>query len=136
MKIMAYFLAKADPDTDYGIDDLARDGETLWDGVHNNAAILHIKAMRPGDYVYIYHSQKQKSIVGLAKVVGEPFENTADPRRSWAVKLRYEKTYQKPVSLAELKLQKGLQDFSLIRIGRLSVMPVTDKQRQIIESLL
>jgi predicted RNA-binding protein with PUA-like domain len=136
MKIMAYFLAKADPDTDYGIDDLARDGETLWDGVHNNAAILHIKAMRPGDYVYIYHSQKQKSIVGLAKVVGEPFENTADPRRSWAVKLGFEKMYQKPVTLAELKLQKDLQDFSLIRIGRLSVMPVTDKQRQIIESLL
>jgi predicted RNA-binding protein with PUA-like domain len=133
---MAYFLAKADPDTDYGIDDLARDGETLWDGVHNNAAILHIKAMRPGDYVYIYHSQKQKSIVGLAKVVGEPFENTADPRRSWAVKLGFEKMYQKPVTLAELKLQKDLQDFSLIRIGRLSVMPVSHKQRQIIESLL
>ncbi len=79
---MNYWLVKADPDHDYSIDDLSRDGETIWDGVHNNAAILHIQKMKPGDLVYIYHSQKEKSIVGLAEVISEPFENTDDPRRS------------------------------------------------------
>lgn len=124
---MNYFLVKADPDSDYGIEDLKRDKETVWDGVHNNAAILHIRAMQPDDLVYIYHSQKQKSIVGLAKVVSEPFENKNDPRKSWAVKLRYVKTYPKPLGLAEMKAEPALKDFLLIRIGRLSVMPVPPK---------
>jgi len=133
---MSYFLVKADPDSDYSIDDLKRDGETVWDGVHNNAAILHIKAMRPGDKVYVYHSQKQKSIVGLAEVSGEPFENTSDPRRSWAVKIKYIKTYERPVTLAQLKQVSGLSNLALIRIGRLSVMPVSEKHKIIIEGLL
>jgi predicted RNA-binding protein with PUA-like domain len=132
---MNYFLVKADPDSDYGIDDLKRDGTTIWDGVHNNAAILHIRAMKPGDKVYVYHSQKQKSIVGLAEVVAEPFENTADPRRSWAVKLKYVTTFTSPISLNQLKAIPELQDFSLIRIGRLSVMPVAPKHQAIIEGL-
>ena len=132
---MSYFLVKADPDSDYGIEDLKKDGETNWDGVHNNAAILHIRAMKPGDIVYVYHSQKQKSIVGMAEVVGEPFENTEDPRRSWAVKLKYLNTLAKPITLAELKAQPDLSDFALIRIGRLSVMPVLEKHKIIIESL-
>ncbi len=132
---MSYFLVKADPDTDYSIDDLRRDGETAWDGVHNNAAILHIQKMRPGDKVYVYHSQKQKSIVGLAEVSSEPYENTADPRRSWAVRLKFAEKFDRPVSLAKLKAEPGLEDFLLIRIGRLSVMPVSDKHQQIIERL-
>ncbi len=132
---MSYFLVKADPDSDYGIEDLKKDGETSWDGVHNNAAILHIRAMKPGDIVYVYHSQKQKSIVGMAEVTSEPYENTDDPRRSWAVKLKYLSTLAKPITLAELKTQPDLSDFALIRIGRLSVMPVSEKHNNIIESL-
>lgn len=133
---MNQFLVKADPETDYSIDDLRRDGETAWEGVHNNAAILHIRAMKPGDQVYIYHSQKQKSIVGLAEVSSDPYENKADQRKSWAVKLKYVKTYEKPLSLAKLKAEPGLQDFLLIRIGRLSVMPVSPAHKKIIEGLL
>ncbi len=121
---MNYWLAKADPDSDYSIDDLARDGETNWDGVHNNAAILHIQKMRPGDKVYIYHSQKEKSIVGLAEVVAEPYENHEDPRRSWAVRLKFVKKYDAPLHLSTIKAAPECQDFSLVRIGRLSVMPV------------
>ncbi len=121
---MNYWLAKADPDHDYSIDDLARDGETNWDGVHNNAAILHIQKMRPGDNVYIYHSQKEKSIVGLAEVVGDPYENHEDPRRSWAVRLKFVKKYDSPLHLATIKAAPECQDFALVRIGRLSVMPV------------
>lgn len=133
---MGYFLVKADPETDYSIDDLKRDGETVWDGVHNNAALLHIRAMKPGDKVYVYHSQKQKCIVGLAEVASEPYENTADPRKSWAVKLKYVDTFLKPVSLSELKAEQDLADFALIRISRLSVMPVSDTHQKIIERLL
>ena len=123
---MQYFLVKADPDTDYGLDDLARDGAVVWDGVHNFQAINSIKTMKPGDRVLVYHSQKQKAIVGEAEVAGEPFHNTADPRTSWAVKLSFVQKFPKPISLADIKAAPDLQDFLLIRNGRLSVMPVPD----------
>lgn len=121
---MNYWLVKADPDTDYSIDDLQNDGKTIWDGVHNNAAILHIQNMKPGDMVYVYHSQKQKSIVGLAKVTGKPFENKEDPRRSWAMEIEFVKKYDTPLHLSEIKSADECKDFALVRIGRLSVMPV------------
>ena len=126
---MNYWLVKADPDEDYSIDDLARDGSTIWDGVHNNAAILHIQKMKVGDQVYIYHSQKEKSIVGLAEVIAEPFENKADPRRSWAVKLNFVTKFKTPLTLSEIKAAPECNDFALVRIGRLSVMPVSEKIR-------
>lgn len=133
---MNYWLAKADPDSDYSIDDLARDGETNWDGVHNNAAILHIQKMRPGDKVYIYHSQKQKSIVGLAEVAGEPYENHDDPRRSWAVRLKFVKKYDNPLHLSVIKEAPECSDFALVRIGRLSVMPVDKKVQNWLKNFL
>ena len=133
---MDYWLVKADPDHDYSIDDLARDGSTIWDGVHNNAAILHIQKMKVGDQVYVYHSQKEKSIVGLAEVIEPPFDNKADPRRSWAVKLKFIKKYETPLHLSTIKQIPELQDLSLVRIGRLSVMPVASAHQKIIEKLL
>lgn len=123
---MNYFLVKADPENDYSLDDLKRDSKTIWDGVHNNAAILNIRKMKMNDKVFIYHSQKQKSIVGMATVTGEPFENKADPRRSWAVELTYLEHFKNPVSLAEIKADTAFAGFALVRIGRLSVMPVPE----------
>jgi predicted RNA-binding protein with PUA-like domain len=133
---MNYYLVKADPDNDYSIDDLARDGSTIWDGVHNNAAILHIQKMRRGDFVYIYHSQSDKAIVGLAEVADAPFENTNDPRRSWAVKLTFVKKYPTPLTLATIKAAPECADFALVRIGRLSVMPVPDPVQEYLASQL
>jgi predicted RNA-binding protein with PUA-like domain len=133
---MNYWLVKADPDTDYSIDDLEKDGSTIWDGVHNFQAINNIKMMKPGDFVYIYHSQKQKSIVGLAKVNDEPFENLKDPRKSWAVELEFVKKFERPLSLGDIKAEKDLQDFLLVRHTRLSVMPAESKHQKIIEALL
>jgi len=133
---MNYFLVKADPDNDYSIDDLARDGSTIWDGVHNNAAILHIQKMKIGDFVYVYHSQSDKAIVGLAKVASEPFENKEDARRSWAVKLEFSRKYEMPMTLAEIKLAPECADFALVRIGRLSVMPVPDKIQKWLDARL
>jgi predicted RNA-binding protein with PUA-like domain len=133
---MKYWLVKADPDTDYSIDDLARDGSTIWDGVHNFQAINNIKLMGIDDFVYIYHSQKEKQIVGLAKVTSKPFENTKDPRKSWAVEISFVKKYDKLMTLAEIKAVDELQDFLLVRHTRLSVMPVEPKHQKIIESML
>lgn len=134
---MNYFLVKADPDHDYSIDDLKRDGSTIWDGVHNFAAVGFIKQMKPRDQVFIYHSGKQKAVVGLAEVAEAPFENRADPRPSWAVELRFLKHFDKPLTLQEIKAQPSLKDFKLVRESRLSVMPLTNealsffKERQI-----
>lgn len=119
---MKYFLAKTDPDT-YSIDTFEKEVETVWDGVHNHQAINVIKTMRPGDIVYIYHSMEGKSIVGLAEVTGEPFENTSDPRFSWAVRMKFVKRTNL-VTLKEIKSEPSLADFLLVRHSRLSTMPV------------
>lgn len=133
---MNYWLVKADPDSDYSIDDLKRDYETLWDGVHNNAAILHIQKMKIGDKVYVYHSQKEKSIVGQAEVSSEPFENKDDSRRSWAMRIKFVKKYDKPLHLSAIKEAPECKDFALVRIGRLSVMPVDLKVQKWLEANL
>lgn len=132
---MNYFLAKTDPET-YSLADFQKEGETLWDGVHNNAAMLFIQKMKPGDQVFIYESMTSKAIVGLAEVSGEPFLNTADPRRSWAVTMKFIKAYPKPLTLAQIKSTPSLADFKLVRESRLSVMPVTDTERKILEGML
>jgi predicted RNA-binding protein with PUA-like domain len=121
---MNYWIAKADPDTDYGIDDLERDGKTAWTGVHNNAAMLHIRAMLPGDTVLIYHSQKQKAIVGSATVSGLPYLDTADARKCYAVELTFDKKFDLPLHLLAIKAEPACKELGLVKIGRLSVMPL------------
>jgi predicted RNA-binding protein with PUA-like domain len=132
----SWWLVKADPENDYSIDDLAKDGHTIWDGVHNNQAILNIQKMKTGDKLYFYHSQKEKSIVGLAEVVSEPYENTDDPRRSWAMKIKFIKKFKSPIHLSIIKSHPEFNDFLLVRNSRLSVMPVAPKHQKVIEKLL
>ena len=120
---MKYFLAKTDPDT-YSIDEFEKDKKTIWDGVHNYQAINFIKSMSVGDRVFIYHSMSDKAILGLAEVIGEPFENTNDPRFSWAVDLKFIKS-TRPIYLSEMKSATELKDFLLIKNPRLSTMPVS-----------
>lgn len=132
---MNYFLAKTDPDT-YSLQDFITEGETLWDGVHNNAAMLFIQQMKIGDMVYIYESLTTKAIVGLATVTGKPFLNTADPRRSWAVHMKFVKKYTTPLTLAAIKADPQLADFALVRQSRLSVMPVSPVHQKILLKVL
>ncbi len=120
---MKYFLLKTDPDC-YSIDDLARDLKTVWDGVHNFQAINFIKSMKIGDKVLIYHSQKDKAIVGMGSVCSEPFENINDPRPSWAVEICFDRKFQKPITLQEIKSNVIFKDFLLVRNPRLSVMEI------------
>ena len=121
---MAYFLAKTDPDT-YSIDDLQRDKQTEWDGVRNPAAIEAIKSMKPGDTVIIYHSQKDKAIVGLAEVVSKPRPDENDDR-SWVADFKYLQHAKKRVTLKEIKDSHQFDDWALVRMGRLSTMSAPD----------
>ncbi len=120
---MHYFLAKTDPDT-YSLEDFKKEGTTIWDGVHNNAALLFMRQMHPGDLVYIYESLSTKAIVGLAEVTSEASENKNDPRKSWVVSMKFMKEYTKPLTLAVIKSEPKLENFALVRQSRLSVMPV------------
>ena len=119
---MAYFLAKSEPNV-YSIADLERDGQTVWDGVKNNAALLAIRAMRPGDIVLIYHSGGESTIVGAAEITSEP---RPDPNveKSWVVDLRYRGRIAPGVSLRQVKESGKVADFALVRQSRLSTMPV------------
>jgi predicted RNA-binding protein with PUA-like domain len=117
---MAYFLAKTDPGT-YSIDDLKREGTTVWDGVRNPAAVNAIKMMKPGDTIIIYHSQKEAAVVGLAKVVSPPRPDKND-RRSWVVDFEYVRHAKRPVTLREIKESHAFDDWALVRQGRLSTM--------------
>lgn len=122
---MNYFLAKTDPTT-YSVADFELEGTTLWDGVHNNTAILVIQQMGPGDLVYIYESQSTKAIVGLAEVLDEPHDNSDDPRRSSVVHMKFiQRTC--PLTLAEFKADPSLANFDLVRQSRLSTMVVPPK---------
>lgn len=122
---MRYFLVKTEP-SEYSINDLKKDIKTVWDGVHNYAAIGFIKQMQVGDRVFIYHSMSDKKVVGLAQVVSAPFQNTNDPRFSWAVELAYTKVFDGP-TLAECKKEPLCANFALVKQSRLSVMPVPDQ---------
>ena len=121
---MAYFLAKTDPEN-YSIDDLERDGETVWDGVRNALALRAIREMRPGDDVLIYHSQSEAAIVGLARVTSEPRSDPNDSK-SWVVDLAFVRRFAQPVTLREIKESHLFDDWNLVRQGRLSTMSVPD----------
>jgi predicted RNA-binding protein with PUA-like domain len=121
---VAYFLAKTDPDT-YSIEDLEKDGTTEWDGVRNPTAVGYIRTMKPGDTVIIYHSQSDKAVLGLAKVVSEPRPDPNDDR-SWVADFQFVQHAKKPVTLREIKDSHLFDDWALVRQGRLSTMPAPD----------
>lgn len=132
---MKYYLAKTDPDT-YSVDDFEREGSTVWDGVHNNAALLFMQQMKPGDLVYIYESMSSKAIMALAEITTNPEINENDPRRSWIVTMKFVKRYARPVTLAEIKADPAFADFKLVREPRLSVMPVPANLANKLNSML
>jgi predicted RNA-binding protein with PUA-like domain len=125
---MAYWLLKSEPGV-YAFADLVRDKKTTWDGVTNNLALKHIRAMAKGDLAFIYHSGDEKSIVGIAEVASEPYPDpkAGDPKIV-VVDLKAKDALARPVSLADIKAKKEFADFALVRISRLSVMPVSAAQ--------
>ena len=124
----SHWLVKSEPNT-YSYADLERDGRTVWDGVRNNAAALHLKAMHEGDEVLFYHSQEGLAVVGVAKVVRTAFPDASDPAgRFVAVELAPVRLLKRPVTLSEMKAQPELANMAMLRQGRLSVSPVTDEE--------
>jgi predicted RNA-binding protein with PUA-like domain len=124
----SHWLVKSEPNT-YSYPDLQRDGRTVWDGVRNNAAALHLKAMAEGDEVLFYHSQEGLAVVGVAKVVRTAFPDASDASgRFVAVELAPVRALKTPVTLAQMKAEPALAQMAMVRQSRLSVSPVTDAE--------
>ena len=122
---MAYWLMKTEPDT-FSWNDLVKDGKAMWDGVRNFAARNHMKAMKAGDQVFIYHSNIGKEIVGVAKVIKEAYPDPTAEDAQWAaIDVAPEYPLKNPVTLKQLKEDERFKDFMLVTHSRLSVMPVT-----------
>src|SRR5215472_14985549 len=117
------YLLKTEP-TEYSFADLQRDKTTIWDGVTNPVAVRHLGTMKPGARLIIYETADQKSAVGTATVVSV---DAGDPKKP-VVRIKLGKPLEKPVSLAQIKANKLFADSPLVRIGRLSVVPLTEAQ--------
>ena len=129
---MAHWLMKSEPES-YGWQDLVRDGGTEWDGVRNNAARLHLKAMKAGDEAFFYHSMSDKAVVGIMRITREAGPDTKDG--DWvSVRVEPVRALTRPVTLAEIKAEPKLAQMELIRQSRLSVAPVReDEWRKVLE---
>jgi predicted RNA-binding protein with PUA-like domain len=132
---MAYWLVKSEP-FKYSWEQFVKDGITHWDGVRNYAARNHLKAMKKGDEVFFYHSNEGLEIVGIAKVAKEAYQDPTTDDEAWVVvDLKPSKKLKKPVTLQQVKGDNRLKDMALIRLGRLSVQPVTDEEWKIVMDL-
>ncbi len=124
---MNHWLVKSEPE-EFSFDDLKKDKTTEWTGVRNYAARIHLNGMKKGDLCLFYHSLTAKAIVGLCKVTKEAYPDPSDDTGKWvAVEIAYLKPLKKEVLYSTLKQMDHMKNFDLIRISRLSVMPVDDK---------
>ena len=132
---MAHWLIKSEP-FKYSWDQLVKDKQTFWDGVRNYAARNNLRAMKKGDELFFYHSNEGLEIVGIVKVVKEAYQDPTTDDTNWVVvDIKPVKKLKRPVTLVEIKNNKQLADMALIRLGRLSVSPVTDEEWKIIMEL-
>jgi predicted RNA-binding protein with PUA-like domain len=123
-----YWLLKTEP-SDYSYADLSRDGKTVWDGVSNNFALKHLRNIKAGDLAFIYHTGKERVLVGIAEVISDPYPDPKknDPKLA-VVDVKAREELPQSVSLGEVKADSEFSDFLLVRLPRLSVMPVTSPQ--------
>jgi len=122
---MAYWLLKTEPGN-YSYRDLEEEETTVWDGVNNALALKHIRTMEPGDIAFIYHTGKERKIIGTAEIVSQPYPDPAlDDVKRVVVQVKVGKRIPQPVSLAEIKQDEFFANFDLVRLSRLSVVPVS-----------
>ena len=122
-----YWLVKQEPSgpRGYNIHQLKKDKKTVWDGVHNNLALKHIRNMRKNDLSFFYHTGDERQVVGVMTITSNPYPNPEeDNERFVVVYVKFKKFLENPVTLDELKKQTKLKKWELLRISRLSVMPV------------
>ncbi|MEH2269787.1 MAG: EVE domain-containing protein [Nostoc sp.] len=121
---MAYWLLKTEPEN-YSYFDLERDGSTVWDGVNNSLALKHLRNMLSGDLTMIYHTGKERQIIGLAEIVSQPYiDPTLNDSKRAVVDVRALQRVHQPLTLAQIKQDNKFTDFDLLRLPRLSVVPV------------
>ena len=119
-----YWLTKQNP-TSYNFSTLEKEKKTMWDGVHNNLALKHMNNMTKGDLVFFYHSGDEKQIVGIMTVTSKAYPNPSEKNERFVVvDVKYKKKLKRPVTLDEIKKEKRFKNWELLRISRLSVMPV------------
>jgi predicted RNA-binding protein with PUA-like domain len=129
------WLVKEEP-TNYSFDQFVADGATVWSGVRNPLAQRNLRAMKKGDRVFYYHTGSEKAVVGTARVVAPAYPDPNDKSgKLVVVELAPDKKLRRPVTLAEIKAAGRFPDFPLVRLPRLSVMPVTDDQWAAIEAM-
>ena len=132
---MPHWLVKSEP-LKYSWDQFVKDKKTCWDGVRNFAARNHLKSMKKDDQVLFYHSNEGMEIVGIAKVAKEFYRDPTTEEAAWvAVDLKPYKKLKTPVTLEQVKADKRLQEMALVRLGRLSVQPVTDEEWKVLMEL-
>jgi predicted RNA-binding protein with PUA-like domain len=125
-----YWLLKTEPST-YSFADLEREKRATWDGVANALALKHLRSMKRGDLAFIYHTGDERQIVGTAEVTSDPYPDPQENNPKLVViDLKLRERLPRPVTLAEIKARQEFQDFELVRMGRLSVMPVNNSRWQ------
>jgi predicted RNA-binding protein with PUA-like domain len=135
IKPMAQWLVKEEPEH-YNYSQLENDGRTVWAGVRNSLAQKHLRTIKRGDRILYYHTGKEKAVVATAKAAGNAYPDPADKTgRLFVVDVLPDKRLKRPVTLAEIKADKAFASFPLVRMARLSVMPVTDAEWDRIERL-
>ena len=113
----------------YGYDQLERDRKTVWAGVRNPLAQKHLRTIRKGDRIFYYHTGKEKAVVAIARALGDAYPDPADSAgKSYVVDVAPEKRLARPVTLAAIKADRAFASFALVRMSRLSVMPVSDAE--------
>ena len=129
------FLFKEEP-SNYSYDDLVRDGRTSWTGVKNPVAQKHLRSVKKGDRIFFYHTGSEKSVVGIAKALGDAYPDPKDKDgKLYAVDVGPVKKLAAPVTLAAIKADKAFASFALTRVPRLSVMPVSEEEWTRIEKM-
>ena len=129
------WLFKEEPGN-YSFDDLVRDGKTTWTGVKNPLAQKHLRSVAKGDQIFFYHTGGEKSVIGVMKAAAAAYPDPADKSgKLYAVDVSPVRKLAEPVTLASIKADAFFADFALVRMSRLSVMPVTDQQWARIEKM-
>ena len=125
---MAFWILKTEPDS-YSWDDLVRDGQTIWNGVKNAQALINIRAMQAGDQALIYHSGKQRALVGIAHITSAAYADPAEANpKLVVVDVKPDAPLQRPVLLSEIKAEPAWNEWTLVRQSRLSVVPCSPEQ--------
>jgi predicted RNA-binding protein with PUA-like domain len=130
-----HWLFKTEPSV-YSYQQLVKDKKTMWDGVKNNLALKNLKDIKKGDEILIYHTGDEKAAVGVARALGEAYPDPSQKNpRMLVVDIEAVKTLPRPVTLAEVKANKKLANFDLVRLSRLSIMKVSDDQWNTMEGM-